>query len=133
MNKQILSSLIVGVLVISFSGCSSVMAVKQPDKKNMSILNSGGARDSIIAEFGMPVGTVTKNGKKVETYQYNQGYSKGNKWSRAIAYGVLDVLTLFIWEIIGIPIELVANGKQKTVKVTYDSQDLVEDISFIQS
>lgn len=133
MCKKALSGFVVVFFVLFASGCSSVMALKQPDKKNLNILNSGGSRDNIIAEFGMPVGTVVENGKKIETYQFNQGYSKGNKWSRAIAYGVLDVLTIFVWELIGMPIELVADGKQKTVKVTYDSQDRVEDIAFMQS
>ena len=133
MYKKALSGFILGFFVLFASGCSSVMALKQPDKKNLNILNAGGSRDNIIAELGMPVGTHVENGKKVETYQFNQGYSKGNKWSRAGVHALLDVGTLFIWELIAIPIEAVADGKQKTVKVTYDIQDQVEDVAFMQS
>ncbi len=51
-------------------------------------------------------------------------YEVGNEPSagRAVGHGVMDVLTLGLWEIIGTPIEAVQGDKYE-LTVTYDKTD----------
>lgn len=56
-------------------------------------------------------------------------YQVGNEPSagRAVAHGVMDVLTLGIWEIAGTPIEAI-QGETYQATVAYDHQDRVTEI-----
>lgn len=125
-------SLCVLVLAAGLSGCSSVMALKQPDKKNLSVLASGVSRDNVVTYLGAPATTERENGKRVEIYQFTQGYSKANKVTRALLHGIADVATIFIWELVGMPMEAIVDGNKMTVKVTYDQNDQLEDFVYLQ-
>ena len=129
MKKMI--SLII-VLALVFQGCSVVMAFKQPDKKNLGVLTAGAERENVIAYLGAPVSSEVKGDEKVDIYQFKQGYSKGVKTSRALLHGVMDVGTLFIWELIGMPTEAIANGHQMTIKVDYDQQNRLKEYNIIR-
>ncbi|MCP4346593.1 MAG: hypothetical protein GY795_13840 [Desulfobacterales bacterium] len=110
------------------SGCSVYMATKQPEKKNLSVLNPGTPRAHVIAELGSPVYTEVKNGVRSDIFSFIQGYSKGAKTGRALFHGVADVLTLGIWEAVGTPVEGIADGKEVRVQVIYGRNDLVREI-----
>ena len=58
-------------------------------------------------------------------YEYEIGYEPSG--GRAVAHGVMDVLTLGLWEIAGTPIEAV-QGEKYEATLTYDEQDRVTDI-----
>jgi hypothetical protein len=57
-------------------------------------------------------------------------YEIGNEPSagRAVAHGVLDVLTLGIWEIVGTPVEAI-QGKKNQLTIYYDSNNRVMAIN----
>lgn len=119
---------LVGMAPMAFltAGCAVVLAAKQPDAKDLSVLNTGTPRTHVIAELGAPVWSGEKDGRKVDLFAFTQGYSKGSKAARAFAHGVADVFTLGLWEIVGTPIESVATGTQMKVEVTYDEKDMVK-------
>ncbi len=123
------------VLVVSFcmfgSGCSVYMAAKQPGNKNLNLLKPGVPRDSILVEFGAPVNSETKDGKRVDIYRFRQGYSQGNKVVRSVGHGVADVLTLGLWEVVGTPAEATFSGKEVAMKIAYDKDDNVETVTYL--
>jgi hypothetical protein len=94
-------------------------------------LTQGASRENVITYFGAPASSEKKGEERIELYQFRQGYSGGNKASRALFHGVADVFTLFIWELIAMPTEAIANGNDMTVKVVYDSEDRLKDYVFL--
>ena len=110
------------------SGCSVVMAAKQPKKKELSVLNAGTHRARVIAEFGAPIHTETKEGKKVDIFNFVQGYSTANKTGRAVFHGAADVFTLGLWEVVGTPTEAAFDGQDMAVQISYDEKDTVSEI-----
>jgi hypothetical protein len=121
-----IASALVALLAVGASGCSVVMAAKQPSKKDVGLLSVGVPRNLVLAELGQPIATETKNGKRVEVYSFVQGYAKGARVGRSIAHGTADVLTLGLWEAVGTPTEATFDGTRVAYEVTYDSSDRVE-------
>src|SRR3954471_20337165 len=93
-----IASALVALLAVTASGCSVVMAAKQPSKKDVGLLSGGIPRNMVLAELGQPIATESKDGKRVEVYSFVQGYTKSARVSRSIAHGTADVLTLGLWE-----------------------------------
>ena len=132
MRKLIIWALL-ALFCISSSGCSVVMAVRQPDKKNLKSLVVGTPRDNVLAEFGTPTATETnENGNKVDIFQFRQGYSSDTKAARALIHGAADFLTLGLWEVVGTPTEAVFSGKNMAVKVIYDADNKVKEIVYLK-
>ena len=86
------------------------------------------SRSMLLAEFGQPTATETRDGKKVDVFSFTQGYSKPAKAARAVFHGVADVFTLGLWEVIGTPTEGVFDGTRMALQVTYDGNDRVEHV-----
>ena len=116
------------VLVGILSGCAVVKATNQPGKKDLSVLNKGTPRESVVAELGTPISTEIKNGQKVDIFNFVQGYSKVTNTARAVGHGVADVMTLGLWEVIGTPVEGIANGEVNQVEVKYNKQNRVAQV-----
>lgn len=121
-----MAALVFGILfMVVTSGCSVVMAIKQPDYKDVTILEKRTSRSEVIAELGAPLHTEEKDGKKKDLFVFKQGYGKGNKALRALFHTAADVFTLFLWEVIGTPTEAIASGRQMKIEVFYDENDYV--------
>lgn len=131
MNKLVSMSVII-MLVLIGSGCSVFMAGKQPDLKNEDLFKVGTHRSALLAEFGNPISSETKNGDKCEVYKFVQGYSTGAKVGRAVGHGVADVLTLGLWEIVGTPTEATFNGDEKCYEVTFDENDRIKQVTALK-
>ncbi len=82
-----LLSSVLGLLLLTTSGCSVVKATKQPEKKNLSLLSTGTPRSYVIAELGAPSWSEEENGEKTDIFSFKQGYSKGAKVGRAFFHG----------------------------------------------
>lgn len=121
----------VAVTMLMNSGCSVVMASKQPSKKNTTMLNTGIPRSLVVAEFGAPVISEMKEGKRYEIYTFVQGYSTASKVSRAFWHGAADVATVGLWEIIGTPTETVFNGKKMSYEIFFDQNDNIESYKLL--
>ncbi len=134
-KKPALTKIITVILIIWFSfymsGCSVIMAANQPNYKDVNVLSKGVARSKVIAELGAPIMTEERNGRKVDVFSFTQGYGKGNKVLRALFHAVADFWTLFLWEIIGTPAEIIASGRKMKVEVIYDKDERVEEINFL--
>jgi hypothetical protein len=114
--------------LVTLSGCSVFMAAKQPDAKNVDLFRVGTPRALLLAEFGLPVVSEERKGKKFEIFKFTNGYSAGAKAGRAVFHGAADVLTLGIWEVVGTPTEGAFNGTEMAFRVRYDSSDSVDEV-----
>ncbi|NBQ69203.1 MAG: hypothetical protein EBU46_10340 [Nitrosomonadaceae bacterium] len=120
------------ILLVSISGCSVFMAAKQPEKKDVSLLKEGTSRAMLISEFGAPLISEYRDGKRFEIFKFTQGYSTGAKVSRAFLHGAADVVTLGLWELVGTPAEITFSGDDMAFQVRYDENDIVEEIALIK-
>ena len=129
---KFISALLALVIFGLGSGCSLFMAYKQPDKKDLNVLNKGTPRALVIAELGQPAFTETRDNVRNDFYIFVQGYSSGAKASRLAFHGAADFLTLGLWEVLGTPIEMVADGTEVKVQVAFDASDCVDYIQVLK-
>jgi len=125
--KHILLIVVSTSLLLS-AGCSVFMASKQPSKKDVGLFKVGIPRGLLLAEFGSPIHTEQKDGKRVEIFKFVQGYSAGAKAGRAVFHGAADVFTLGLWEVVGTPTEGAFSGDDIAYQVTYDKDDRIAEI-----
>lgn len=130
--KKILLAATISIVALTQTGCSAVMAAKQPPKKDLSVFSQGMPRSAILAEVGAPISSEVKAGNRVDVYSFKQGYSTANRVSRTVLHGLADVATLGLWEIIGTPTEAAFAGKQAAFEITYDANDRVQNIVRLQ-
>ena len=104
------------------------MALSGTEQKDTSVFYQGAHRSFVHAKTGLPSHSIKdKDGKWIDTYII----VKGNEPSagRAIGHGVMDVLTLGLWEVIGTPIEAIAGGEEHVRYVLYyDQEDKIETV-----
>ncbi len=128
--KQYTRSLLVALgalsLLLATSACSVYKASTQPGVKDLNVLHQGTPRALVISELGAPTLAEQKDGKKVEFYNFKQGYHTSTKAARALFHGAADVFTLGLWEIAGTPIESMADGTDMSIEITYDESDRLE-------
>lgn len=122
---------LIGCFLIINSGCSVIMAIKQPPYKDLTGIKKGITRSEVIAELGTPVLSEEKDGKKKDIFVFKQGYGRGNKAFRVLFHTAADVFTLFLWEVIGTPTELIANGRDVKMEVFYDEKEYVEQANIL--
>jgi len=124
MNKLLGIMVLVGLI----SGCSVFMAAHQPNKKNIDLFTPGVHRSDIIGEFGTPTMTEEKDDGRHDIFRFRQGYHTASKVGRAVFHGIADVFTLGLWEVIGTPIESIADGNDMAYEVIYGKDDRVKQV-----
>jgi len=127
MEKIILKFLCIVILVFFtlLAGCSAYLAVNQPPKKDLSILKEGTSREYLLAVFGAPVFSEKRAERRFEIFAFYKGSALGWNESRAVFHVAADVFSLGLWEIVGIPIELIIKGDMLAAKVIYDENDRI--------
>ncbi|SOD19444.1 hypothetical protein [Nitrosomonas ureae] len=131
LRRRFLLTLQCLIWAMVISGCSVFMAAKQPEKKDIDLLKEGVTRTQLISEFGTPVISEYKNGKRFEIFKFVQGYSTGTKAGRAFLHGAANVATLGLWELVGTPTEITFSGDDMAFQVQYDERDVVEEVVII--
>lgn len=132
LRKFLLIAMLMALAAASVSGCSVFMAAKQPEKKDVALLKEGTSRAVLISEFGAPVISEYRDGKRYEIFKFVQGYSTGAKAGRAFLHGAADVVTLGLWELVGTPTEITFNGDEMAFQVSYDENDIVDKVAVIK-
>lgn len=117
MKKLIIGAILI-VSALSLQGCSAVMAlggVKEPD---FSVITKGQSKAIVESQPLKPISTEKlSNGNLVSTYQYTMG--KEPSAGRAAVYVLLDCVTLFISELVTMPMEMGKDGDIKFLKIEY--------------
>ena len=121
-----LRALVVLALWSGLSACSVGMALSGAANPDLGAVRIGAQRGEIELHLGAPVQTVSlDNGRRADIYEYQIGNEPSA--GRAIGHGVMDVLTLGLWEVVGTPIEGV-QGETYHATITYDQDDKVVEI-----
>jgi hypothetical protein len=106
------------------------MAVSGNDNPDLGAVRVGATRGEVQMQLGSPVRTTTlPDGTRTDLYEYEIGNEPSA--ARAIGHGVMDVLTLGAWEIIGTPIEGF-QGQKYQATIAYDQEDKVMEVSSIK-
>lgn len=114
------------LLLLGFCACSSLIATRQPPKRDLAVLDPGTPRAKVIAELGRPLLTETRRGRIVDVFAFRQGYSKANRTTRSLLHGAAAVATLGLWEIVATPTEGLFDGKEIQVELYYDDLNRVQ-------
>jgi hypothetical protein len=113
-------------LVATLSGCSVGMAASGKPAPDLSAVRVSADRSDIELRLGAPVRTGTDGeGRNVAVYRYEIGNEPSA--GRAIGHGVMDVLTLGLWEVVGTPVE-VFQGERYELTVVYDENGKASQI-----
>ncbi len=115
------------------SGCSVIMAIEQPEKKDLSLVRVGNSSGLLLAEFGGLISNKpTVDGGSIQTYKFRQGYPGWTRGLRATGHLAGDIFTLCLWELAGTPIELGFNGKDIVFEVVCDKDNTVTKVNFMK-
>ncbi len=120
------------LIVTIMSGCATATVLSRPPAKNMSVLNPGTSRGTVLSELGAPSYTKDTNGEKFDTFAFDKGVSGGFKFVRGFFHIAADIFTLFLWEIVAWPGEKIAAGNNTTVEVSYDKDEKVRAVNYIK-
>ena len=124
--------LLASVAAASQPGCSSMMALSHPDKKNLNVLAPGHGRRAVVAALGEP-GRVEREGtERVDTFRFRQGFPWHEKVLRATGHLVADYFTIFIWELPGMLIESKWTATEVRLRVFYGPDDRVTGIDVLE-
>lgn len=128
MMKKFALALSIGVVLLSSSGCSVFMAAAGTREPNLSMITIGAHRAEVELQLGSPRTTIAHEGGQYRTDTYE--YELGNKPSagRAVVHGVMDLLTLGLWEVVGTPVEAF-RGEKHEIVISYDLDDRVAAIN----
>lgn len=121
----------VSVMLVSclfMAGCSVGMAMSGKKEPQLGAVRAGATRGEVELQLGHAVEAHEENGRRVDIYEYEIGNEPSA--GRAIGHGVMDVLTLGLWEVAGTPIEGM-QGEKKRLAVTYDDQDIVTHVGSV--
>ena len=108
--------------VLLNTGCAVVMAVKGKEDPNLGVLGVGQDRAIAISTLGSPSKTYDAAGNSVDVFKLKRGDKPSA--TRAIVHGVLDFMTLCLWEVVGTPIEA-TQGETFYVTVYYNEEDRI--------
>lgn len=121
--KRMLGCSVLLLAIVSLSGCSVLLANTGVPNPNTSVVQVGATRGELELQFGYPVSsTRLPEGGSVDIYEFEVG--RGPNDQRAMAHGMMDILTLGIWEVPGTLIEM-SVGQKRRIQVTYGSDDRV--------
>ncbi|MCB1831947.1 MAG: outer membrane protein assembly factor BamE [Geminicoccaceae bacterium] len=114
------------LLVASLTGCSVGMAMSGSENPDLAQVRPGATRGEVELQLGSPVKShFDDDGDRTDVYIYEIGNEPSA--GRAIGHGVMDVLTLGLWEIVGTPVEGF-QGEKFNLTVRYDKDDVVRSI-----
>jgi hypothetical protein len=118
---------IVPLAALALTGCSVGMAMSGKEAPNLGAFGIGSPRGQVEMQMGQPISSTTlSDGTRVDLYSYELGNAPSA--GRAIGHGVMDVLTLGLWEVVGTPIEAF-QGETRRLSVTYGADDRVLTMS----
>ena len=93
---------------------------------NLGAIRVGATRGEVELHLGSPTKiSSSNNGDQVAINEYEIGNEPSA--GRAIGHGIMDVLTLGLWEVVGTPIEGF-QGKKYQVTISYDKNDRVTSV-----
>ena len=114
------------LLAFSLTGCSVLMALEGDPPRDYSVLTIGASRQQILDSYGPPLTSIPKNGRTVDTYEFEEGDESSPE--RVPFHVMADMMSFGAWELIAAPYEWF-QGDEVTYVVEYGMDDTVTSIS----
>lgn len=119
-------------LILCTSGCAVHMAATQPSAKPTGLFRVGTPKEKLVANFGAPTSTIVRNGTTYDIYTFTNGSHGGTKVCKCLLYGLCDLATLGITEVIFTPAECALRSRDKAYEVSYDSDGRVATVTCLK-
>ena len=119
--RRLLGVLLLVPFLSGLGGCSVAMALSSEKTPDLTVLTAGADRVEIEEALGEPIRVepIAGTDEVIVTYEYTEG--KKADPLRALAHGFFDALTLGLWELAGVPIEMAVSQQHRhEVVVVYD-------------
>ncbi len=116
-------------------GCSAFMAGQRSTYKgDPNVIQVGADRMAVENTLGAPAMAVSlDDGRTKVVYKIDPDAHSLAVRNSAIAWHVIaDVLTLGLWEIVGVPFELAAKDKFTTYLIYYSNQGKIENVETVK-
>lgn len=127
MIRQVAIGIGIFCLLFVLVGCSVGMALSGKKEPSLGAFRVGSTRGEVELQLRSPVSSVSNpNGTRTDVYEYELGNEPSA--GRAIGHGIMDVLTLGLWEIVGTPIEGFT-GSTHRITIVYGPDDRVVAIN----
>ena len=134
MGRGIITGFVLSVALLS-SGCSVFMAANRESYRgNVGVIKEGVSRTEVIAELGEPDSFL-----KPETGGYDDRYMldpQAHKTWVIVGTVVLhlgaDLVTTFLWELVGTPYELAVRDRKVIYHLTYNPDGKLSAIEKIK-
>jgi hypothetical protein len=112
--------------MLATSGCAQYIAYSQPAPIDRDALAIGVDRSRVAGLLGAPIQQeVNSDGTETDVYKYKDGGKKNHavsKTGRILVYTAGDFFTLFLDQVISMPLELAFRGTDYTADVTYEKE-----------
>jgi len=116
------------IVAVFLSGCSVRQASTIKRKHDPQTLAFGQDRAFVISQLAQPEETRTVNNETIDVYRMSKN-SPGWGYTRAAGYGVANVATFGLWELIGTPLEEFVQSDQ-LVTINYDQDDKIQKVEY---
>jgi len=126
MLKQQLSLSLLCILL--FTGCSVQKASSIKKGHEPQTLSQGQERAVVLGQLGEPQASQVTGDGVIDTYRMNRN-SRGWGYFRSGLYGIMNVGSFGLWEILGTPLEGWIQSEQ-VVTIHYDSNDVIQKITY---
>jgi hypothetical protein len=123
---------LLGAAILSTSGCAVHMAATQPSARPTGLFRDGTPKEKLVANFGAPSSTIYRNGTTYDIYTFQNGSHGGTKVLKCLFYGVCDLCTLGLTELIFTPAECVLRSRDKAYEVSYDANGDVDSVKVLK-
>lgn len=131
-GRFIASLCLLGLMCCLNTGCAAFAAARAPGKKDLSLLRPGTPRTLVVGELGPPSDTRTEHdGTQEDFYSFKQGYTKPTLATRSVFHTFMDIQTLFLWELVGGPMESSFQGEDVRAQVTYDERQQIQRVEYL--
>lgn len=119
-------------VILSSSGCAVHMAATQPSAKPTSLFRDGTPKEKLVANFGAPTSTIVRNGTTYDIYNFTNGSNGATKVFKCLLYGICDLATLGITEVLFTPTECALRSRDKAYEVSYDADGRVNSVNCLK-
>lgn len=116
-------------VVLTGNGCAVYTLATAPDRTEAGSVKADMYRAEVIAEFGQPAASGKDDfDRDFDAFSFKTGSTGTAKLIRGLWYGLTDLVSLGVMELLWTPIEAVTQSGRITAKTTYDSRGKVIDV-----
>jgi hypothetical protein len=132
--RRLQAALCLALAASVLSGCAAGIVLSRPNRQRLNLVEPGRSRDFVLQEVGQPEQTTLApgSGEKTDLFVFAKALAPGWKISRTFVHVVLDMATIFLWELVAFPIETASVGTPVKMEVVYDQGEQVKSVQYLK-